>query len=250
MIIAVIKGVSVLDYKVTIKDFEGPLDLLLHLVKETKMDIYEIDTNIIIEEYLKYIESMQDLNIDIASEFLVMAAELIHLKSKMLLNIKEETEETDEYTITSEEDLKNKIIEYEKFKNMSEVFKSLEATRNEVYTKVPENLQKITDTNIVNDGSITIQDLMDAFLAYQNRLKFSKPLNTRITKKELSVSDRKNKIRNILSTKKKVEFTELFEDFSKDYIVVTFLAILDMSKNSEILLTQTNNFDKIMIEKR
>jgi segregation and condensation protein A len=250
VIIAVIKGVSVLDYKVTIKDFEGPLDLLLHLVKETKMDIYEIDTNIIIEEYLKYIESMQDLNIDIASEFLVMAAELIHLKSKMLLNIKEETEETDEYTITSEEDLKNKIIEYEKFKNMSEVFKSLEATRNEVYTKVPENLQKITDTNIVNDGSITIQDLMDAFLAYQNRLKFSKPLNTRITKKELSVSDRKNKIRNILSTKKKVEFTELFEDFSKDYIVVTFLAILDMSKNSEILLTQTNNFDKIMIEKR
>ena len=140
-----------MDYKITINDFEGPLDLLLHLVKEMKMDIYEIDTSVIIEEYLKYIENMQDLNIDIASEFLVMAAELIHLKSKMLLNIKEETEETDEYSIVSEEDLKNKIIEYEKFKNMSEIFKSLEETRNEVYTKVPENLSKITDTTITND---------------------------------------------------------------------------------------------------
>ncbi len=239
-----------MDYKITINDFEGPLDLLLHLVKETKMDIYEIDTSVIIEEYLKYIENMQDLNIDIASEFLVMAAELIHLKSKMLLNIKEETEETDEYSIVSEEDLKNKIIEYEKFKNMSEIFKSLEETRNEVYTKVPENLSKITDTTITNDGSITLQDLIDAFTNFQNRLQYSKPLNTRITKKELSVAKRRESIRNILSEKNKVEFTELFEQFDKPYIVVTFLAILDMSKNDEILLTQENNFDKIMIEKR
>ena len=239
-----------MDYKITINDFEGPLDLLLHLVKETKMDIYEIDTSVIIEEYLKYIENMQDLNIDIASEFLVMAAELIHLKSKMLLNIKEETEETDEYSIVSEEDLKNKIIEYEKFKNMSEIFKSLEETRNEVYTKVPENLSKITDTTITNDGSITLQDLIDAFTNFQNRLQYSKPLNTRITKKELSVAKRRESIRNILSEKNKVEFTELFEQFDKPYIVVTFLAILDMSKNDEILLTQENNYDKIMIEKR
>lgn len=239
-----------MDYKITINDFEGPLDLLLHLVKETKMDIYQIDTSIIIEEYLKYIENMQDLNIDIASEFLVMAAELIHLKSKMLLNIKEETEETDEYSIVSEEDLKNRIIEYEKFKNMSEIFKSLEETRSEVYTKIPENLSKITDTTITNDGSVTLQDLLDAFASFQNRLKYSKPLNTRITKKELSVAKRRESIRNLLAKKSKLEFTELFEQFDKEYIVVTFLAILDMSKNDEILLTQENNFDKIMIEKR
>ncbi len=239
-----------MDYKITINDFEGPLDLLLHLVKETKMDIYQIDTSIIIEEYLKYIENMQDLNIDIASEFLVMAAELIHLKSKMLLNIKEETEETDEYSIVSEEDLKNRIIEYEKFKNMSEIFKSLEETRSEVYTKIPENLSKITDTTIANDGSVTLQDLLDAFASFQNRLKYSKPLNTRITKKELSVAKRRESIRNLLDKKSKLEFTELFEQFDKEYIVVTFLAILDMSKNDEILLTQENNFDKIMIEKR
>lgn len=239
-----------MDYKITINDFEGPLDLLLHLVKETKMDIYEIDTNLIIEKYLKYIENMQNLNIDVASEFLVMAAELIHLKSKMLINIKEEVEETDEFSINSEEDLKNKLLEYEKFKNMSELFKGLEENRKEVYTKVPENLKSITDQTIVNDGSVTVQDLVDAFLGFQQRLKYSKPVNTRITKKELSVSDRTKSIRNILDTKKKVLFTELFETVTREYVVVTFLAILDMSKNDEILLTQDNNFKDIMVEKR
>ena len=239
-----------MDYKVTINDFEGPLDLLLHLIKETKMDIYDVDMSIIIEQYLDYIDSMQDLNIDIASEFLVMAAELIHLKSKMLVNIKDDVEESDEYSINSEEELKEKLIEYEKFKNMSELFKELEASRGEVYTKVPENLKDITDSNISNDGTVTIDDLLQAFLDFQKRLEYKKPINTKITKKELSVSDRRKSIRNILSTRKKVEFTELFETSTKDYVVVTFLAILDMSKNKEILLTQDNNFGKIMIEKR
>lgn len=239
-----------MDYNITLKDFEGPLDLLLHLVKETKMDIYEVDMSLIIEQYLQYIESMQDLNIDIASEFLIMAAELIHLKSKMLINIKEEEEETEEYSINTEEDLKNKLIEYEKFKNMSELFRSLEQSRGEVYTKVPENLSNITEEKLENDGSVTIDDLLKAFLDYKKRLEYQKPINTKITKKELSVSDRRKKIRSILDIKKKVEFTELFESTSKDYVVVTFLAILDMSKNDEILLTQKNNFDKIMIEKR
>ena len=79
-----------MDYLIDINDFHGPLDLLLHLVKSTEMDIYEIDTHKIIEEYLNYIHKMQDLNIDIASEFLVMAATLVHLKSKMLLQVHDE----------------------------------------------------------------------------------------------------------------------------------------------------------------
>lgn len=239
-----------LDYKITINDFEGPLDLLLHLVKETKMDIYEIDMSMIIEQYLEYIETMKDLNIDTSSEFLVMAAELIHLKSKMLINIKEEIEETDEYSIHSEEDLKNRIIAYEKYKNMSEIFKELELSRKEVHTKIPENLKNITDSKLVNDGTLSIEDLIEAFLAYQKRSELAKPMHTKITKKELSVSDRTKSIRHILNTKKKVEFMELFEEFSKEYVVVTFLAVLNMSKNEEILLSQENNFSKIIIEKR
>ena len=92
-----------------LENFDGPLDLLLHLVKETKLDIYEINMSEIIETYLNYIESWQELNIDIGSEFLVMAASLIHLKSKMLIGkTVEEPENDDEYSISSEEDLKNK----------------------------------------------------------------------------------------------------------------------------------------------
>ena len=100
-----------MNYQVSINDFEGPMDLLLHLVKEMKMDIYEIHMSVIIEEYLKYIHSLQELNIDIASEFLIMASELIHLKSKMLIGktMEEEMEES-EFQIQSEEDLKNKLI--------------------------------------------------------------------------------------------------------------------------------------------
>ena len=90
-------------YNFCINDFEGPLDLLLHLVKESKMDIYEINIRMIIEQYLEYIHSLKEKNIDIASEYLVMASELVHLKSKMLINKEETEEESDEYNINSED---------------------------------------------------------------------------------------------------------------------------------------------------
>ena len=104
-----------MDYKFSINDFEGPLDLLLHLVKTSKMDIYDIDIKVIIEEYLAFIEQEKNNNIDIASSYLVMASELIHLKSKMLVNDDSvEENNTDEFHIDSEEDLKRKIIRYAK----------------------------------------------------------------------------------------------------------------------------------------
>ena len=102
-----------MNYNFCINDFEGPLDLLLHLVKESKMDIYEINIHDIINQYLEFIHNLEEENIDIASEYLVMAAELIHLKSKLLVNRKDD-EEDEEFTINSEEDLRNKIVEYEK----------------------------------------------------------------------------------------------------------------------------------------
>ena len=129
-----------LNYKIELSNFEGPLDLLLHLVKETKMDIYEVNISEIIEKYLEYINSLKDLNIDIASEYLVMAADLIHIKSRKLINTDFDETQDEETFITSEEDLKNKLIEYEKYKNMSETFKELEANRQDYYTKSPENL--------------------------------------------------------------------------------------------------------------
>lgn len=235
---------------ITINDFEGPLDLLLHLVKTSKMDIYEINTSYIIEEYLKYISEMQDLNIDVASEYLVMAAELIHLKSKMLINLDDEEEtEDDEYSISSEEELKQRLIDYEKYKRSTDSFRELEENRKEYLTRSPENIMEYAK-DIKYNGDLSIEDLLNAFLEYRKRLDKEKPIETKITRRELSVKERIKSIRSILKTKKKIVFTELFESFRKDYVVVTFLSILSMSNNNEIILTQKDNFSPIMIESR
>ncbi len=240
-----------MDYLIDINNFHGPLDLLLHLVRSTEMDIYEIDTSVIIEKYLNYIEKMQEINIDIASEFLVMAATLVHLKSKMLIGATEETtEEEQEFEINSEEDLKNRILEYEKYKNMTEVFKELEEKRNDFYTKEPMPLKEFTDKTITNDGSLTLEDLINAFLSYQERINYLKPVHTKITKKEINVEDRIVSIKEKLHQKKKMDFLELFDTVTKEYVVVTFLAILQMNKNNEINIYQEKNFENILIESK
>ncbi|MGM9834555.1 MAG: segregation/condensation protein A [Bacilli bacterium] len=235
-------------YNFCINDFEGPLDLLLHLVKESKMDIYEVNIKDIIDQYVDFIHHLEDNNIDVASEYLVMSAELIHLKSRMLINKKEQTDENADFSIVSEEDLRNKLLEYEKYKKVTEDFKELEEKRNEVYTRLPDNLKEFMDVSPLKKGSVTLADLMNAILLFQERQKLVKPLNTKITKRELSVEERTNDIRTILKSRKKVNFIELFEIATKEYIIVTFLSILEMSKNNEIEIIQENNFSPIMIE--
>jgi len=240
-----------MNYTVSINDFEGPMDLLLHLVKEMKMDIYEIQTGVIIEEYLKYIHTLQELNIDVASEFLVMASTLIHLKSKMLIGkTLDEEKEDSEFQIQSEEDLQQRILEYHKYKEVTNTLKELEEKRMNIYTKVPENLKEyMKEPVLVNEG-LTIDDLVQAFLSLQARIHYQEPVVTKITKKEISVESRRNRIRHVLEAKGKVLFEELFEVFTKEYIVVTFLALLDMSKNQEILVEQENNFGSIWVAKQ
>lgn len=229
-----------------INDFEGPLDLLLHLIKEKKMDIYEVNISEIIDEYIKFIKSLESKNIDIASEYLVMSSELIHLKSKKLLN-KEEVEE-DDFNINSEEELKQKLIEYQKYKDLTSNFQDLEEKRNEIFTKYPENINNFKDDkgNIMEHQDVN--DLIEAFINFQERLKYIKPLNTKITKKELSVEKRINEVRKIIKNKKRVNFFDLFDIINKDYLIVTFLSILEMSKNKEITINQKNDFDEILIE--
>ena len=237
-------------YNFYVSDFEGPLDLLLHLVKESKMDIYEINIRTIIDQYLDFIHSLEEKNIDIASEYLVMASELIHLKSKLLVNRKdEEPTSEDEFSITSEEDLRNKLLEYEKYKKITKDFQELEEKRGEVYTKLPESLKEYIDEKGIAKGEFAIEDLFNAYKLFIERQRFAKPLSTKITKKELSVEDKIKDIRNVLSVRKKVNFIELFTEITKESIIVTFLSILEMSKNNEILLTQEDNFSPIMIER-
>ena len=230
-----------------INDFEGPLDLLLHLIRSSKMDIYDINIESITKQYLEFINNNKDLSMDDSSEYLVMAAELIHLKSKLLLN-KNDDEEDDEYEFNNEEDLRNRLIEYERIKGITDSFKDLEDKRSEFYTKLPSDLSEFKQEEKLNYGENDIDDLINAFELFLSRQKLNKPLNTKIMKKELSVKERTNQIRNILKTKKSCHFEDLFEELTKPYIVVTFLSILEMAKNNEILIKQDNNFGEISIE--
>ena len=237
-----------MDYSVKIDEFEGPLDLLLHLIKEDNIDIYDISIDKITKDYLDYINKMEELNINVASSYLVMASELMEIKSKSLLpsNKKEEVSENEEEV--SRERLINKLIEYKKYKEITSSFKEFESLRKEIYIKSPENIKNYIDEKITNDNDISVNDLIKAFSLFLERKKLEKPLNTKITNKEYSVKERKSSIRNILKERKKLEFTELFNEYNKSFIVVTFLSILEMTKDNEIDLKQEDNFSKIYIE--
>lgn len=234
-----------------LQDFEGPLDLLLHLVRQSKMDIYKVNISDIIEQYLNFINSIDKFNIDLSSEYLVMASELVHLKSRMLISkYDNEDEEDTEFEITSEEDLRDRLIEYEKYKNMTETFKLLEENRQDYFTKVPENLNEYASDEKIINSDVSVEDLINAFLEMQKRINFKKPVITKVAKKEFSVKERIIEIRNLLKIKKKIEFSELFDILTKENLVVTFLSLLDMSKNNEVLLKQDKIFSTIIIEEK
>ncbi len=236
-----------MEYEVKIDNFEGPLDLLLHLIKESKVDIWEISIADIAEEYLAYIQRMEDLNLDIASEYLVMASELIEMKSRMLLP-RQEKETTEEEEEDPKERLIRRLVEYQKYKEVTKNFKELEFLRQEFYTKAPDNLKEYVEEGVVPSSDVTLEDLMVAFQKFLNRKELEKPLQTTVTKKEITVEERRKSIRDILSRKKRVDFFELFEVVTREYIVVTFLAILEMAKKQELLIKQESDFSEIMIE--
>lgn len=233
-----------MEYKIVINEFEGPLDLLLHLIKESKMEITKIRIDEITKQYLNYIETMEKMNLDIASEYLIMAAELIEMKSRSLLPNKQNSE--DDYEEDPKENLINRLLEYKRYKEMSNLFEDLELNRKQFYTKKPEDLRNYQEQEVVEE-EYDVNLLIDALNKFLVRKQKEKPLNTKITKKEYSVSKRNVEIKNILLKKKKVKFEELFDVYKKDYIVVTFLSILDLIKKQEINVVQENNFSSILI---
>ncbi|MDY3801178.1 MAG: segregation/condensation protein A [Bacilli bacterium] len=237
-----------MNYTIEINNFEGPLDLLLHLIKKAELDICEISIVEITKQYLDYINLMESMNLNIASEYLTMAAELIEIKSSILLP-KKKIDNEDDYEEDPKENLINRLIEYEKYKEVTEVLKKYEQDRKELYTKKPTDLEIYnTVTNEISEN-FDLNDLMSALNKMLDRKKLDKPLNTKITNREYSITERSNQIKNILKNKKQVEFTDLFDIYSKDYIVITFLSILTMARHQELSITQDKNFGKIMIER-
>lgn len=233
-----------MEYTVTIDKFEGPLDLLLHLIKQADIDICDISILEITKQYMEYIDKMEEMNLNIASEYLIMAAELLEMKSNMLLP--RPKLEDDEYEEDPREKLIKRLLEYEQYKQVTNDFKELELSRKEVYTKEPSDLKEFK-VEVDETGSGSVDDLLLAFQKFLERKELDKPLNTKITNKEYSVGVRSNEIRTILKNKKKLYFDELFEEFNKTYLVVTFLSILNLARKQELRIEQENNFEKIYL---
>ena len=229
-----------------INEFEGPLDLLLHLIKESKMDIMNIEIESITKQYMDYLEEQEKMNLEIASEYLVLASELLEIKSKMLLpSYKDENEEEDE---DPREQLINRLLEYQAYKEITKVLQEKESLRREIYTKSPENIKNYIDEVKEINIDVSLDDLVEAFKKYLQRKQDNKPLKTKVTVNEISVSSRRHDIKRLLKTKKKVSFFELFPVISKEYVVATFLAILEMAKSQELRITQNDTFDDIICE--
>lgn len=233
-----------MEYTFKTVEFEGPLDLLLHLIKEANIDIFEIKISEITDQYLAYITKMEELDLNIDSEYLVMAADLIEMKSRELLPNNEEENEDEE---DPKEALINRLIEYQKYKEITSEFKKLEEERSEFYSKLPSVLDEFKDDTLKVNEDLTLDDIIKAFANLKEKQILEKPLNTVVTKKEYSVNLRSKEILNKLKTKKQINFDELFETFTKDYVVVTFLSILDLAKKQNIIIKQDRNLGNITL---
>lgn len=232
-----------MDYTVKIDAFDGPLDLLLHLIKVSNIDIHDIQIHEITKQYLEYIDKMEQFNLNIASEYLVMASELIEMKSRSLLPNKVEEEDT--FEEDPREELIQKLIDYNRYKEVTHAFQELEKERKKIYTKEP-SMDAYRKPDTLEEG-ISLEHLLDAFQKFLEKKEREKPLPTKVTTKEYSVHKRNQEIRSLLKQKGQVSFSDLFTFYQKDYIVVTFLSILDLAKKQELELKQTQNFEEIVL---
>ncbi len=233
-----------MSYKVKLEIFQGPMDLLLFLIKKEKIDIYDIPIASITQQYVEYIELMKMLDLEIAGEFLVMAATLVHIKSKMLLPQDEEVEAEEE---DPREDLVQRLLEYKKFKEASEQLQEMYHKQKNVFLRSGT----YEDNKIVlDDGTEYLEaSLFDLITSFRKVLKsVSKETFHKVLKNSFSVSDKIHEIYHLLKESSRVYFFNLFQEAaSKDEIIVTFLAVLELIKMREILIVQKDFFSDIEI---
>ncbi|MFK9093142.1 segregation/condensation protein A [Bacillus salipaludis] len=243
-------------YQVKIDAFEGPLDLLLHLINRLEIDIYDIPVAEITEQYLIYIKTMNELQLDVASEFLVMAATLLVIKSKMLLPKQEEVfpDEVDS-DMTFEDDprdeLVERLIEYRKYKEAAHDLKTMEEERGLMYTKPPSDLSDFAKEKQPEktELNVSLYDMLAAFQKLLRRKKLQRPMATKIARQEISIEKRMTEILvELRQLQGRKNFNELFPYPAKDHIVVTFLAILELIKRKVIDIEQNENFGDIFVE--
>ena len=232
------------DLTIRLDAFEGPLDLLLHLIKKEELDIWNIPIAHITEQYLEYLQMMKDLNINVAGEWLMMAATLIYIKSRMLLppdptaNAEEESEDDPRQELVYE------LLEHQKFKNAAEMLYTREEVENAVWAKPP--VEAMEDASDV--VAVTLFDLLRAFHEVVQRFDEQRPME--VAQEEVSVEQKIADIRHLLMVHDNIMFSMLFvQARAKKHLIATFLALLELVRLHDVCLYQENAFDEIRISK-
>lgn len=234
------------DYKVKLEVFEGPLDLLLYLVKQDEIDIYDISIERITKQYLTYLEAFKMLDLDVAGEFLVMAANLIYMKSRSLLPVAVQPPEEDAEEEDPRWDLIRQLIEYKKFKDAATHLQQRELYQENLIARNPETPDFSSDSPLLT-SEVGIFDLINAFQKILKRLDKQEDLRE-IFEENYSVSDKINLIQKVMSSGIAIRFTELFASAaSRTEVVVTFLALLELIRMKKLRVVQTNPFAEIEI---
>ncbi|MGI8315413.1 segregation/condensation protein A [Halobacillus mangrovi] len=239
-------------YQVKVEGFEGPLDLLLHLINRYEIDIYDIPVSQITDQYMHYIHTMKELELDLASEYLVMAATLLAMKSQMLLpNPTIDDAEEAEMEEDPREELMRKLIEYRKYKQAAEQLKEKELDANRIYTRPPMNKDELgNEPPEINPGEASVYDIIQAMGKLLSRSKTTAPQDTKIQKDEIPIQMRMEEILNQVDLKKEgTSFYDLFEKKTRPHIVVTFMALLELMKSNEITCVQQKHFDDLIVFK-
>ena len=238
-----------MEYQVTVDQFTGPLDLLLHLIKEHDMDLLDLDVAAVCDQYLAYIQTMDPSLLEAVSEYLVMAAWLIEMKSKLLLP-KPEIDEEDDYEAERKRMIE-RLIEKNRINGILEAFEASYDKRQTMHSKIPSVLEEYLPSGeeTIPEG-MEVYDLIKAMQRVMQRRALLQPLESKIARVEISIDERTEQIRSyfLRHKDKTVDFEDLFDEGDRYFAIVTFLSILVLVKNSELLITQSGNFEKIYLK--
>src|ERR1700747_1040502 len=217
-----------LDYKVKIEVFEGPLDLLLYLIKKEEVDIYAVSIERITGQYLEYLDTFRMLDLEIAGEFVVMAATLIYIKSRSLLPVHQQPPEADAEEEDPRWDLIRQLIEYKKFKDAAFQLHQRELLQEGLIARMPEK-PEFTDAGALLKSEVSIFDLINAFQKVLKKIELKREDLREIFEENFTVSDKIEYIIRALTSRESVAFFDLFEEAaSRTEIAVTFLALLEL----------------------
>jgi segregation and condensation protein A len=238
------------DYRVKLEVFEGPLDLLLYLIKRDEVDIYDISIERIAKQYLEYMATFQVLNIDVAGEFIVMAANLLYIKSRALLPKDQQMAEEDADEDDPRWELIRQLIEYKKFKEAATHLRTLEALQEKLFPRFPPAPELVPGGNVLIE-EVGIFDLINAFQKILKRLEGKHREDLReIFEESFTVSDKIDFLLRVISAGVPIRFEECFADAaSRAEIVATFLAMLELIRVKQVRARQEDDFGEIWIER-